>query len=137
MIHKSVLNGVVILLISSFAASHSVADEAILQQQLEMLKQQVDALEKRLGALEGDTRFAIEQSKAEAPPVNPGDPADLSNWSRLGVGLDYDEVRELLGEPVSINKGVMELWYYSDQGLKGPHVKFLFKKVHLWKGPLK
>ena len=104
-----------------------------LEQQVEDLSKRVVELERRLNALESpELKQVIEQVSA---PVNPGHSDDQSNWNRLKVGYNHDEVRELLGEPVRIKKGGMEFWYYSDVALKGPFVKFLFGKVNDWKGP--
>lgn len=111
----------------------SMADSAALQQQVEALQQRVDELERRLNALETpQVKHAVEQLTGS---TNPGDSNDQSNWRLLKVGFDYHDVRELLGEPVRIKKGGMEFWYYSDRGLKGPYVKFLFKKANDWKAP--
>ncbi len=96
----------VTLLSACFTASSAIADDRKLQQQIESLVQRVDVLEKRLNALEGETELAVEQSKANAAPQNPGDARDLSNWARLHGGLNYDEVRTLIGEPDSIKKGL-------------------------------
>ena len=111
----------------------SMADSPALQQQVENLQQRVDELERRLNALETpQVKHAVEQLTGS---TNPGDSLDQTNWRLLKVGFDYHDVRELLGEPVKIKKGGMEFWYYSDQGLKGPYVKFLFKKANDWKAP--
>ena len=105
-----------------------------LHQQVEKLTNRVSELEHRLDMLESpELKQMVEQ--ISAPPSNLGQSEDKSNWQRLKVGYNYDEVRELLGEPVSIKKGGMEFWYYSSQDLNGPFVKFLFKKVNTWKEP--
>jgi len=49
--------------------------------------------------------------------------------------MDYQDVRDLLGEPIKIRRGASEFWYYTEQKFDGPHLKFLFKKVHAWKAP--
>ena len=109
------------------------ADSEALQQQIEALTKRVTALEKRIGIL--DTPAVKMAIKEASGPQKPGDSSDASNWGFLKVGYNYAEVRELLGEPVSIKRGGMEFWYYSDRGLKGPFVKFLFRKVNDWRGP--
>ena len=118
----------------AFCLPQAYADnESSLRQQVELLTERVNQLERRLDALESpELKKMVEQNTA---PVNPGQSDDQSNWNRLKIGYNYDEVRGLLGEPVRIKKGGMEFWYYSDQGLDGPFVKFLFKKVNAWKGP--
>ncbi len=112
--------------------SHATDTEA-LQRQIEALTKRVVELEQRMDILDAP---AVQTAIKEASgPQNPGDSRDASNWGFLKVGYNYDEVRELLGEPVSIKRGGMEFWYYSDQGLKGAYVKFLFRKVNDWRGP--
>ena len=107
--------------------------DASLRQQIEVLTKRVSQLEHRLDMLESpELKQMVEQIST---PANPGRSDDETNWQRLKVGYNYDEVRQLLGEPVSIKKGGMEFWYYSDKGLDGPFVKFLFKKVNTWNAP--
>ncbi|ALP53612.1 hypothetical protein Tel_10980 [Candidatus Tenderia electrophaga] len=104
-----------------------------MQQQLEALSARVTELERRLEVLESPE--IKQMARQLSAPQNPGDSGDRSNWARLKVGYDYEEVRELLGDPVEVKKGGMEFWYYSQQGLKGPYVKFLFRKLNDWHGP--
>ncbi len=124
----------VLLPAALFYSSLSLADSAVsMQQQLEALSARVHELERRLDALESpEVKRLVRQASA---PENPGDGQDRSNWDRLKVGYDYIEVRELLGEPLQVKKGGMEFWYYSERGLKGPYVKFLFRKVNDWQPP--
>lgn len=109
------------------------ADEAGLQQQLEALQQRVTELERRLNTLE--TPQIREAIRAATGPEAPGQSEVASNWEFLKVGYSYEKVRELLGEPLQIKSGAMEFWFYSDRGLEGPFVKFLFNKVNSWKAP--
>ena len=39
-------------------------------------------------------------------------PAGLSAWRRLEKGMSYSQVRQILGEPISINAGSITYWYY-------------------------
>ncbi len=116
------------------ASGQSYASEVEqLQQQLEALSKRVAELEKRVGILD---KPEVQQAIREVGgPESPGDSQIVDNWNYLKVGYDYDEVKELLGEPLSVKKGSMEFWFYSDQGTKGPFVKFLFRKVNSWKAP--
>jgi len=116
-----------------FASPSFAQNDTSLQQQLEALTERVNQLEQRLKKLESPE--LMQMMRESTPPDNPGDSKDTSNWERLKVGFDYDDVRDLLGEPRQIKKGGMEFWYYSDAGLKGPYVKFLFKKVNAWRAP--
>lgn len=108
-------------------------DMATLKAQVDALSERVSELEKKIGIV--DTPAVQRAIQEVVGPVNPGDSGDKTNWDLLKVGLSYNEVRELLGEPVSIKKGGMEFWYYSDKKLDGPFVKFLFRKANDWKSP--
>jgi len=109
------------------------ADDAALQQQIELLQQRVTELERRLNALE--TPQIQQAIRAASGPENPGHSDVASNWEFLKVGYSYEKVRALLGEPVKVKSGAMEFWFYSDRELEGPFVKFLFNKVNSWKSP--
>ena len=127
------ISGLILLGLASSGVSNASSDVDI-ERKLSDLTSRVIELERRLSALESPEMIQmIEQNTAA---TNPGDSQDQSNWNRLKVGYNYDEVRELVGEPVKIKKGSMEFWYYSERKLDGPHVKFIFKKVHSWSSGL-
>ncbi len=105
-----------------------------LEQQVMELTSRVIELEHRLDTFESPQ--VVQMIEQSTNPTNPGDSLDQANWNRLKVGYSYDEVRELVGEPVRVKKGTMEFWYYSDRKLDSPFVKFIFKKVHSWKSGL-
>lgn len=131
---KSVFHSVLMsLALIVFSIQAGAADDSSMQQQIQDLKTRVLELERRLNVLESPEMMKVIEQASE--PTNPGHSDDLSNWNRLNVGYNYDEVKELLGEPVRIKKGGMEFWFYSDQGLDGPFVKFLFRKVNSWVAP--
>lgn len=111
-----------------------------LQQQVDNLSQRLTELEQRLDALEKKpktvTRTTIIKTESSLPPpTNPGEWRDATNWVHLKIGMDYQDVRDLLGEPVKIRSGASEFWYYTDKKFDGPHLKFLFKKLNSWKTP--
>lgn len=113
---------------------HAAADEVeALQKQVEALTERVEELEKRIGII--DTPAVQKAIQDISGPQNPGNSEVASNWDFLKVGHGYDDVEELLGAPHKIKKGAMEFWYYSDKGLDGPFVKFLFSKVNSWQSP--
>jgi len=127
------ISGFLLLGLACSGMSNASSDVDI-ERKLSDLTSRVVELERRLNALESPEMIQmIEQNTAS---TNPGDSLDQSNWNRLKVGYNYDEVRELVGEPVKIKKGSMEFWYYSGRKLDGPYVKFIFKKVHSWKSGL-
>lgn len=117
------------------------ASDRSLQLQIDALTQRLSELEQRIDELEKKPATTINKTtvirtKSSLPvPTNPGEWQDTTNWIHLKVGYNYEEVRELLGEPLKIRGGSSEYWYYTDKKLDGPHVKFLFKKVNSWKPP--
>ncbi len=99
--------------------------------ELDALRQQVEALNQRVEALEQ----ALGQVEARQKTGTPAETTPNSPWEQLHIGMRYSEVEELLGKPVSKQKGgINELWFYSDQKKAGPFVKFVFKQVHSWRG---
>jgi len=128
------ISAVLLLGLASSGGSYASSDDVDIERKLSDLTSRVIELERRLNAFESPGVIKmIEQNTAS---TNPGDSQDQSNWNRLKVGYNYDEVRELVGEPVKIKKGSMEFWFYSERKLDGPFVKFIFKKVHSWSSGL-
>ncbi len=101
------------------------AGSAELRQQIEALTQRVEALERRLGQV-SETQNAI----VAETPLPASDP-----WQRLKIGMTSRKVEELLGNPLSKQKGSVEMWYYSEAKKGGPFVKLIFKQVHSWQAP--
>lgn len=64
-------------------------------------------------------------------------PAGLSAWRQLAKGLTREEVRSILGEPVKIEGGSIERWYYgSTANLYAPaRVDFINSNVYGWSEP--
>jgi len=64
-------------------------------------------------------------------------PAGLSAWRRITKGLSRDQVRGILGEPVKINGGAFETWYYGQTASPyGPGtVRFYPNDVYEWVEP--
>ncbi len=116
------------------------ASDKALQMQLDALTQRLSELEQRIETLEKRpatvTRTTVIKTKSSLPPpTNPGEWRDATNWIHLKVGMDYNDVKNLLGEPLKIRRGASEFWFYTDNKFDGPHLKFLFKKVNSWKAP--
>lgn len=84
------------------------------------LLRRIAALERRVGELEALVR--VKPSRAV--------PAPLANWRRLRLGMKMDAVRELLGEPTSVDAGYQTIWYYP-----GARVTFVDNKVDGWSEP--
>jgi len=86
------------------------------------LLRRIAALERRVGELEALVR--VEPSLAV--------PASLANWRRPRRGMKMNVVRELLGEPVTVETIVFTYWYYAD----GAKVVFgTDEKVQGWTEP--
>jgi hypothetical protein len=64
-------------------------------------------------------------------------PAGLSAWRQLAKGLTREEVRSILGEPVKIEGGSIERWYYgSTANFYAPaRVDFINSNVYGWSEP--
>lgn len=55
----------------------------------------------------------------------------IGNWKMLTTGMEFDEVRELLGEPRRVEGGDFRWWYYKNDGM----VRFYYGKVDRWDAP--
>ncbi|MCF6324640.1 MAG: outer membrane protein assembly factor BamE [Gammaproteobacteria bacterium] len=129
-----------VLIASTLMATPAIASDKPLQQQVDALTERLSELEQRLISIEKRpttvTRTTIiKTDNSLPPPTNPGEWQDTTNWIHLKVGMDYQDVRDLLGEPLKIRRGASEFWYYTDKKFGGPHLKFLFKKVNAWTAP--
>lgn len=116
------------------------ASDKSLQLQIDSLTQRLSELEQRLDNVESrpaavSRTTIIKTTSSLPPPTNPGEWQDPTNWLHLKVGMDYDDIRALLGEPLKIRRGSSEFWYFTDKKFDGPHLKFLFKKLNSWSAP--
>ena len=53
------------------------------------------------------------------------------NWRKLSRGMDYGDVRKILGEPQRIDGGYLEKWHYPNYG----RVVFADGNVDGWREP--
>ncbi|MBL1260982.1 MAG: hypothetical protein COB33_010680 [Thiotrichaceae bacterium] len=128
------------LMAGSVMATSALASDKAMQMQVDALTERLSELEQRLNTIEKKPTMVtrttiIKTDNSLPPPTNPGEWQDTANWIHIKVGMDYQDVRDLLGEPIKIRRGASEFWYYTEQKFDGPHLKFLFKKVHAWKAP--
>ena len=67
----------------------------------------------------------------------PSTPHGLSSWRRLRKGISREQVRECLGEPLKINGGDFEAWYYGQTASPyGPStVRFFNNVLDSWVEP--
>jgi hypothetical protein len=88
--------------------------------EVSQLRQRVTELEQKVKELEGLLKECNEAQKSRQN-------ADYGwqnkkNWRNLVVGMKEDQVRNILGEPVKVIKGVKTLWYYPN--VYGGYVSF-------------
>jgi len=101
------------------------------RQSLETLEKRVEELNARLKAVE--EKLERENQSVGQRAVPPG----LDVWRHeIKKGMSYDQVRQLLGEPVRIeNQGSFdETWFYSRSRDSG-YVWFNESKVFSWQEP--
>ncbi len=110
-----------------FSSCLTYADEQT-NVDLQSLQQHVFDLQKRVTELE---------NKQTSPIVNTNNKKTTDSvWQQLKIGMNYNEVTRLLGEPEHKTRGSVEFWYYSDQKSDGPFAKFIFQRLNNWKAPL-
>ena len=103
-----------VLLISSNQAQ---ADDAALEQRVAELESRVQKLEKLLGEKFADDRWK--------EPIL---------WSRIRLGMGYEDVRKLLGKPARVEQSIFTTWYYHKTSTDHSHVWFDEGKVLGWEG---
>lgn len=64
-------------------------------------------------------------------------PAGLSSWRQITKGLTREEVRMILGEPLKIEGGSIERWYYGGtfHHYAPARIDFMFSGVYGWSEP--
>ena len=72
------------------------------------LQLKIDELEKRITLLE---KIIEENKTIENKSINVLQ--DKMIWRKLRKGMNQDDVRSLLGEPVTINSSIITYWYYN------------------------
>lgn len=77
---------------------------------ISQLQQKIAELELRVKELEGLLKASKElQENSSAPKFGW---QNTKNWRDLKIGMNESQVKEMLGQPVKIIKGVKTLWYY-------------------------
>lgn len=84
------------------------------------LRQRVAELEQKVNELEALLKECNEAQKSR-PNTDYGW-QNKKNWRNLEVGMKEDQVRNILGEPVKVIKGIKTLWYYPN--FYGGYVSF-------------
>lgn len=58
--------------------------------------------------------FDCEKYKVESTQKIKAKYENIENWRKLKLGMSRDQVREILGEPLTIETGYWIKWYYND-----------------------
>lgn len=119
------------IILTTFVASISIAIpiEAAEQDKNNRLERRILDLEKRVSKLEAISKGAP-QGDSRGPTSSNW--KDLKNWRQLRVGMSYDEVRTLLGEPEKIEGGNVAFWYWDNRRAS---VGFISEKLYSWSEP--
>lgn len=99
------------------------AEEAALEARVKALEQRVADLEAKLNAVAARPAAPAAPALTVVPHVaQPGAPApapvwgDPAKWAQVRQGMNWSEVRRLLGAPGHTTTGVFgEVWYYPDE----------------------
>ena len=109
--------------LSATTLSSFASDSARVSQ----LENEVNELRLRVQKLENFQPNANNQKQVVA---NEG-LKSIVNWRKLKTGISYNEVRELLGEPLRIEGGGIATWWYEKNG----RVVFNRDTLYSWDEP--
>lgn len=113
------------LLTLAFSAN---AQEATIEQ----LNQKIEQLENRVSILES---IIANSNKKKSKQANVTAVAPkLQSWRKLKKNMTFDDVIDILGEPLRINSGGITYWYYS-KDFSHSYVSFYQDVVDGWKEP--
>lgn len=90
------------------------------QDEVSQLRQRVTELEEKVKELEVLLRECTEARQKQGESSYGWQ--NKKNWRSLEIGMSESQVREALGEPVKVIKGVKTLWYYPN--FYGGYVSF-------------
>ena len=90
------------------------------EDEISQLRQKVTQLESRVKQLEALLEEYREAMKSRLDEEMAWQ--NKKNWRSLKAGMNDEEVKKLLGEPVKVIKGVKTLWYYPN--IYGGNVSF-------------
>src|SRR5690606_21852951 len=100
-------------------------------QTINQLSKKIEQLENRVEILES---IIAEQSKNKSE-ISSSIPTDKKTWRKIKKGMTQDEVRKLLGEPLTVSGGGLTNWYYSES-LAHSWVAFTDREgVRAWNEP--
>lgn len=115
----------IIVFLSLGVAFNSYADDS---DRLDQVENEVQELKRRVSKLES----LLSTTGEETVRVNSGEGwKSISNWRKLATGMNYDDVRNILGEPHRIDGGGYAQWYYQNGGI----VMFVGNQLYDWREP--
>jgi len=119
--NRSIFGFCVILSAISFGLCLVLSPPIFAQQdEVSQLRQRVTELEQKVQELEALlTECTQARQKQEASSYGW---QNKKNWRSLEIGMSESQVREALGKPVKVIKGVKTLWYYPN--FYGGYVSF-------------
>jgi outer membrane protein assembly factor BamE (lipoprotein component of BamABCDE complex) len=99
---------------------------------IEQLNQKIEQLENRVSILES---IIANSNKKKSKQANVTAVAPkLQSWRKLKKNMTFDDVIDILGEPLRINSGGFTYWYYS-KDISHSYVSFVRDLVYGWKEP--
>lgn len=99
---------------------------------IEQLNQKIEQLENRVSILES---IIANSNKKKSKQANVTAVAPkLQSWRKLKKNMTFDDVIDILGEPLRINSGSITYWYYS-KDFSHSYVSFYQDVVDGWKEP--
>lgn len=99
---------------------------------IEQLNQKIEQLENRVSILES---IIANSNKKKSKQANVTAVAPkLQSWRKLKKNMTFDDVIDILGEPLRINSGSITYWYYS-KDISHSYVSFVRDLVYGWKEP--
>ena len=99
---------------------------------IEQLNQKIEQLENRVSILES---IIANSNKKKSKQANVTAVAPkLQSWRKLKKNMTFDDVIDILGEPLRINSGSITYWYYS-KDISHSYVSFYQDVVYGWEEP--
>jgi len=99
---------------------------------IEQLNQKIEQLENRVSILES---IIANSNKKKSKQANVTTVAPkLQSWRKLKKNMTFDDVIDILGEPLRIRSGGVTYWYYS-KDISHSYVSFFRDVVDGWEEP--
>lgn len=99
---------------------------------IEQLNQKIEQLENRVSILES---IIANSNKKKSKQANVTAVAPkLQSWRKLKKNMTFDDVIDILGEPLRIRSGSVTDWYYS-KDISHSYVSFALDLVYGWEEP--